>query len=116
MSTVYTVAFSGSRFLMVYNSERCGWEMPGGKMEDGESVTDAALREYLEESGYVIDIVSVTAMNGCMVCAAVLGERAGGGEMASELFPELPECLAFGRREYDGVLEWARSVLGKRGC
>jgi 8-oxo-dGTP diphosphatase len=111
MNTVYAVAFSGPRFLMVYNPKRNGWEMPGGKIRDGESITDAAVRECAEESGYRTDVVAAKEMNGCCVCAAVLGKKVSDGEMVSELFSELPDDLAFERSEYDGVLEWARSVM-----
>ncbi|MDR0334454.1 MAG: NUDIX domain-containing protein [Methanomassiliicoccaceae archaeon] len=114
MSTVYTVAFLGNEFLMVFNPKRNGWEMPGGKMNDNESVTDAAEREYTEESGYAIDIVSVKEADGCHVCAAILKDKKADGEMRSEMFAELPGNLAFERSEYDGVLEWARSVRERK--
>ena len=110
---VYTVAFSGNGFLMVLNPKRGGWEMPGGKMEENESTVDAAKREYLEESGYTIDVVSVNEINGCNVCAAYLLEKVSNGELASKMFTELPDDLSFERSEYDGVLEWARSVTGR---
>jgi len=111
MNTVYTVAFSGDGFLMVYNTVRKGWEMPGGKMEDNENAKDAAKREYLEESGYEIRITAVTEMHGCYVCTAILGKKLREGEMRSRMFGELPDDLAFSREEYDGVMEWARSSM-----
>ena len=114
MRTVYTVAFRGDEFMMVYNPGRKGWEMPGGKMNGGESAEDAAVREYREESGYGVNIVSVRMTDECYVCAAVLRERICGGEMVSELFSQLPDELAFPRAEYDGVIEWARSVVLKQ--
>ena len=112
MNTVYTVAFSSGRFLMVYNPKRKGWEMPGGRIEENESVTDAAEREFMEESGYAVDIVSHKAADGCCVCAAVLGDRVKEGEFSSELFSELPNELAFERSEYEGVIEWAQNTVG----
>jgi 8-oxo-dGTP diphosphatase len=113
--TVYTVAFLGNGFLMAFNPKRNGWEMPGGKVNENENVTDAAEREYLEESGHAIDIVSTEEMNGCHVCAAFLGEKKAEGEFVTAVFTELPDDLAFGRSEYDGVLEWAASaVKGRR--
>lgn len=32
-----------------------GWEMPGGQVEEGESLKDAAIRETKEESGIDIE-------------------------------------------------------------
>lgn len=37
-------------WLMVLNKKR-GWEVPGGKIEDGEKIDEAALRELFEETG-----------------------------------------------------------------
>jgi 8-oxo-dGTP diphosphatase len=111
VNTVYTVAFSDNMFLMVLNPKRNGWEMPGGKIEKNENAIDAAKREYLEESGYAIDVISMREMNNCYVCVAYLREKVSNGELPSELFAELPDNLAFERSEYDGVLEWAWSVM-----
>ena len=36
---------------------RRGWEMPGGQVEEGESLSDAAIRETKEESSIDIEIV-----------------------------------------------------------
>ncbi|MFE6489157.1 NUDIX hydrolase [Streptomyces sp. NPDC057757] len=39
------------RVLMVFDRDRQSWELPGGRIEQGESPRQAALRELLEESG-----------------------------------------------------------------
>lgn len=38
------------RFLMVRHRER-GWELPGGRLAEGEAPLAAALREFAEETG-----------------------------------------------------------------
>ena len=112
MRTAYAVAFSGGRFLMVYNERRGGWEMPGGHVEEGETSAQAAAREFEEESGYRIEILEVRDIGSCDVCAAVVAGKTGGPcEMRSEFFTELPSPLSFGREEYEDTVPWARSVV-----
>ncbi|GGM06650.1 DNA mismatch repair protein MutT [Streptomyces fumigatiscleroticus] len=41
----------GGRVLMVFNRYRQFWELPGGRIEEGETPRRAAMRELLEESG-----------------------------------------------------------------
>ncbi|MFF3350496.1 NUDIX hydrolase [Streptomyces sp. NPDC002779] len=43
------------RVLMVFDRFRQVWELPGGRIEEGESPRQAAARELLEESGQVPD-------------------------------------------------------------
>ncbi|MCL2142854.1 MAG: NUDIX domain-containing protein [Methanomassiliicoccaceae archaeon] len=111
MMTVYTIAFLGGEFLMVFNPKRNGWEMPGGRTEEGESIIEAAEREFAEEAGYAIDVISTKRIDDCHVCAAYLLGKIGSGEFTAKMFSEVPEDLAFGRSEYNGVLEWARSAV-----
>jgi len=39
------------KLLVVWNRRYAGWAMPGGKVEDGETVVDAQRRELYEETG-----------------------------------------------------------------
>ncbi|GAB2537148.1 NUDIX domain-containing protein [Gracilibacillus alcaliphilus] len=43
--------------ILLIKGPRRGWEMPGGQVEEGESLRDAAIRETKEESGIEIEIV-----------------------------------------------------------
>ncbi len=111
MRTAYCIAFRGDRFLMVYNPRREGWEMPGGKVEEGESYIEAARREFREESGMEVVIVSGKDTDeGMVFCGEVTG-IAGRGEMEIGFFDELPERLAFPICEYAPLIAWAREVL-----
>ncbi|KGX83401.1 NUDIX hydrolase [Pontibacillus marinus] len=42
--------------LLIKGPKRC-WEMPGGQVEEGESLSDAAIRETKEESGIDIEVI-----------------------------------------------------------
>lgn len=43
--------------LLLIKGPRRGWEMPGGQVEEGESIQQAAVRETKEESGIEIEII-----------------------------------------------------------
>lgn len=45
------VAEHDGRVLLVHNAWRREWELPGGLIEEGESAREAAVREFLEETG-----------------------------------------------------------------
>ncbi|HEV2636616.1 MAG TPA: NUDIX domain-containing protein [Actinocrinis sp.] len=44
------------RVLMVFERKRRQWELPGGAIEPGETLREAASRELLEESGQQSDL------------------------------------------------------------
>ena len=112
MRTAYAIAFSGDRFLMVWHKKRNGWEMPGGHVEEGETSEQAAAREFLEEAGYEIEIVSTRDIGYCDVCAAILNDKVKGDcEMESGLFSDLPDQLSFDREEYEDTVPWAREQI-----
>jgi 8-oxo-dGTP diphosphatase len=43
--------------ILLIKGPRRGWEMPGGQVEEGESLAQAAIRETKEESGIDIEII-----------------------------------------------------------
>jgi len=45
-----------NEILLIRGMKR-GWEMPGGQVEEGESLHNAAIRETKEESGVDIEII-----------------------------------------------------------
>lgn len=108
MRFVYAVAFSGDRFVMVYNKERRGWEMPGGCVMSSETDDDAVVREFMEEVGHWFTPLSKEEVPGGTVYTGRIGERIGEGEMEWRLFDSLPSDLAFPSYEYAEVLCWAR--------
>lgn len=110
--SVYTVAFDGDRFLMVWNPKRGGWEMPGGHIKKNEAPAEGALREFEEEAGYSAKIVAVRDLGHCHVCSAILGkDLKKGHEMKTRLFDRLPDLLSFDRAEYEDTIPWAANTL-----
>jgi phosphatase NudJ len=54
------VARKGDRFLVVHERKHGqGWYLPAGRVEPGESIADAAVRETLEETGVPVRLDGV---------------------------------------------------------
>ena len=51
-----TIVLNDKNEVLLIQGTRRGWEMPGGQVEEGESLEDAAIRETKEESGIDIEI------------------------------------------------------------
>ncbi|WP_042150281.1 NUDIX hydrolase [Paucisalibacillus sp. EB02] len=51
-----TIVLNDKNEILLIKGPRRGWEMPGGQVEEGESLKDAAIRETKEESGIDIEI------------------------------------------------------------
>jgi len=108
MRFVYAVAFVNDEFVMVRNEERGGWEMPGGKVNPGETEDEAVAREFIEEVGREFIALSKEEVPGGAVYTGRLGKKIGEGEMEWRLLDSLPSDLAFPDYEYAEVLCWAR--------
>ena len=52
----------GGRVLLVRPNGR-GWEMPGGRVEPGEDVAEAAVREVEEETGCVVAVEALLGID-----------------------------------------------------
>jgi 8-oxo-dGTP pyrophosphatase MutT (NUDIX family) len=50
------------RLLLVRRADTLNWELPGGKIDIGESATAAVKREVLEESGVRIKVVGLSGV------------------------------------------------------
>ena len=44
--------------ILLLRGPKRGWEMPGGQVEEGESLKAAAIRETMEETGIEVEILS----------------------------------------------------------
>lgn len=62
--TIVLLGFSWRQEVLLHQRADNGWwGLPGGKVETGESLTDAVKRECLEETGYEVDIDHLTSVD-----------------------------------------------------
>jgi 8-oxo-dGTP diphosphatase len=65
VAAVGAVAFDADgRVLLVrrgHPPDQSAWSVPGGRIEPGETVTQAVAREMAEETGLVVDVVGLVA-------------------------------------------------------
>lgn len=52
-----TIVLNDQKEILLIKGPMRGWEMPGGIVEEGESIKDAAIRETKEESGIDIEVL-----------------------------------------------------------
>ncbi len=115
MRFVYGIAFLDDKFVMVFNPKRGGWEMPGGRVEEGETTLQAMEREFIEESGHRFIAHGSRGEGEGTIFAGRMGEHVGKGEMDWRAFDRLPPELAFPQVEYLQLIEWARDQLVRPG-
>jgi len=62
---VYSLITDDTRtnILMVRNRKNGQWTLPGGAVEQHETLEDAAIREAKEETGYDIRVFGIVAVN-----------------------------------------------------
>lgn len=89
--------------LLLIKGPRRGWEMPGGQVEEGESLTDAVIRETKEESGIDIEVLKFCGIyqniEGSICNTLFLGKPVG-GELTTS-----PESLEVGFFKLEEALE-----------
>lgn len=103
------------KFIIIRNSKRGGWEIPGGNRESGETMLETASRELYEETGAVefeLTPYGIYKLNGSlgMVFYAkveVLEELPKSEITVIKFEDNLPEGMNFGDMFYLFSEKWA---------
>lgn len=121
----YIVAFvlvnDANEVLMMQESrESCRekWYLPAGRMEEGETIEQAAQREVLEETGLVVEITTllmVESAGGSWFRFTLTGNQVGGelkctpdSESLQAQWIRDPETLALRSQDVLGLISYAR--------
>jgi 8-oxo-dGTP pyrophosphatase MutT (NUDIX family) len=59
-SVVAIVTDDDGRVLMIHKTDNNLWALPGGGHEPGESIADTVVREVKEETGYDVEVETIT--------------------------------------------------------
>jgi 8-oxo-dGTP diphosphatase len=89
--------------LLLIKGPRRGWEIPGGQVEEGESLTDAVIRETIEESGIEIEVLKFCGVFQnieASICNTLFLGKPIGGELTTS-----PESLEVGFFPLEEALE-----------
>ncbi|MBP1989640.1 NUDIX hydrolase [Paenibacillus eucommiae] len=81
-----TIVFNNQEEILLIKGPRRGWEMPGGQVEEGESLKDAAIRETKEEAGIDIEVIKFCGVIQNVdrsICNTLFLGKAIGGELTT---------------------------------
>lgn len=97
------IVINDNNELLLIKGPRRGWEMPGGQVEEGESLSQAAIRETKEESGIDIEIIRFCGIFqnvGNSICNTLFLAKPVGGKLIKS-----PESLDSGFFPIEEALE-----------
>ncbi|WP_203248756.1 NUDIX hydrolase [Sporosarcina beigongshangi] len=83
-----TIVLNDQNEILLIKGPRRGWEMPGGQVEEGESLKEAAIRETKEESGIDIEITKFCGVFqniNASICNTLFLARPIGGELTTSI-------------------------------
>ncbi|SES63296.1 ADP-ribose pyrophosphatase YjhB, NUDIX family [Oceanobacillus limi] len=98
-----TIVRNEKNEILLIKGPRRGWEMPGGQVEEGESLKDAAIRETKEESGIDVEILTFCGIFQNVnrsICNTLFLAKPIGGELTTT-----PESLEVGFYPIEKALE-----------
>lgn len=61
-STTAAIRDEAGRLLLIHKIDNDFWALPGGGMEIGESIADAAVREVAEETSLIVEVIGIVGI------------------------------------------------------
>ena len=102
-----TIVINDKNEILLIKGPRRGWEMPGGQVEEGESLQGAAIRETKEESGIDIEVTKFCGVfqnvSGS-ICNTLFLATPIGGELTTS--PESLEVVFFPIQQALEMVTW----------
>ncbi|CAM5223261.1 ADP-ribose pyrophosphatase YjhB (NUDIX family) OS=Ureibacillus acetophenoni OX=614649 GN=SAMN05877842_11369 PE=3 SV=1 [Ureibacillus acetophenoni] len=98
-----TIVINDNNEILLIKGPRRGWEMPGGQVEEGESLKEAAIRETKEESGIDVEIIKFCGIFQNVsrsICNTLFLAKPIGGQLTTT-----PESLEVGFFPIEQALE-----------
>lgn len=89
-----TIVLNAEKEILLIKGPMRGWEMPGGQVEEGESLKEAAIRETKEESGIDIEVIKFCGIFQNVeksICNTLFLAKPTGGKLTTS-----PESLEVG--------------------
>ncbi|MGD6875103.1 NUDIX hydrolase [Bacillus infantis] len=97
------IVINEQKQILLIKGPRRGWEMPGGQVEEGESLKDAAIRETKEETGIDVEVLKFCGLFQNVsrsICNTLFLARPVGGQLITS-----PESLEVGFFPLEQALE-----------
>lgn len=91
--TASAVVLNQENRIQLLNGPKRGWEIPGGRVEEGESLTSAVIRETKEDTGIEIEIIKLCGIfqnvKGSVCSNLFLGAQLSQAEIGRQALTQL---------------------------
>ncbi|MYL19603.1 NUDIX domain-containing protein [Halobacillus litoralis] len=116
LSAATVILNETGKFVLIQGPKR-GWEIPGGQVEEGESLTAAAVREAEEECGLKIEVIQFCGIYQNVersICNALFIGKVTGGELKRT--EEALDVGFFTLEEAERLVTWTNFLERIKAC